>query len=90
MKTETHGLVMAAQEHLISGKPITRLEAMVLYGVPDLTKLISDMRRKGWIIETRKTPYAAAVKRINQHAVLTPPANLPVREIILTEYWVSK
>jgi len=90
VKTETHGLVMAAQEHLVSGKPITRLEAMVLFGVPDLTKLISDMRKQGWTIESRKVPYAAAVKRINQHAVLTPPANLPVREIVLTEYWVNK
>lgn len=90
MKIETHGLVLAAQEHLVSGKPITRLEAMVLYGVPDLTKLISDMRKKGWTIESRRVPYAAAIKRINQHAVLTPPANLPVREILLTEYWVNK
>jgi len=35
-------------------------------------------------------PYAAAVVRVNQHAVLEPPPNLPIREIQLTEYQISK
>jgi hypothetical protein len=90
VKTFQHGLVMAAREHLLEGKPITRLEAIVLYGVPDLTKLISDMRRQGWTVHSRKSPYVAAARRVNEHAVLRPPANLPVKEIQLTEYWVSK
>jgi Helix-turn-helix domain len=85
-----HGLVTAAREHLLEGKPITRLEAIVLYGVPDLTKLISDMRRQGWTIHSKKISYVAAARRVNQHAVLRPPENLPVKEIQLTEYWVSK
>ena len=90
MMTFKHGLVIAAREHLLEGKPLTRLEAMVLYGVPDLTKLISDMRKQGWTIHSQKIPYAAAARRVNEHATLRPPKNLPVREIQLTEYWVSK
>jgi len=90
MTTFQHGLVMAVQEHLLEGKPITRLEAIILYGVPDLTKLISDMRRQGWTVHSQKVPYAAAARRVNEHAVLKPPDNLPVKEIQLTEYWVSK
>jgi Helix-turn-helix domain len=85
-----HGLVLATQEHLLEGKPITRLEAIVLYGVPDLTKVISDMRRGGWTVQSRKIPYAAAARRINEHAVLQSPPNLPIREIQLTEYWVTR
>ena len=55
-----------------------------------LTDVISEMRKEGWIIESRSIPFAAAVKRVNEYAVLEPPKNLPVREIQLTEYWMSK
>jgi hypothetical protein len=90
MKKIRFGIALAAKEHLASGKPITRLEAIVLYGVSCLTTVISEMRRQGWVIKSRLIPYAAAAARINQHAVLQPPANLPIRDIQLTEYWVSK
>jgi hypothetical protein len=84
------GMVLAVKEHLLSGHSMTQLEAIVLFGVPSLTKVISDMRRDGFVVESRRVPYAAALKRINEHATLVPPANLPVREVQLTEYWVSQ
>jgi hypothetical protein len=90
MKSLNYGLTLAAREHLASGKPITRLEALVLFGLSNLTDLVSQMRKQGWIIKSKKVPLAAAVKRVNDYAILTPPANLPVREIVMTEYWVSK
>lgn len=85
-----YGMALAAREHLASGQPITRLEALVLYGVSNLTDLISELRKQGWVIQSRLVSYAAAMARINKYAVLQPPPNLPVREIQLTEYWVSK
>ncbi len=90
MKTFRNGLVLAVREHIAEGKPITHLEALTMFGVPGLTKVISDLRREGWVIQSRTVPYMAALARVNQFAKLTPPANLPVREIRLTEYWVSK
>ena len=90
MTTNRFGMALAAKEHLLEGKPITRLEAMVLYGVSNLPTLINLMRKKGWIIKSRPLPYAAAVKRINEYATLTPPKNLPVKEIQLTDYWMSR
>ena len=90
MKTFRHGLVLAVREHLAEGKPITHLEALTMFGVPSLTKVISDLRREGWIIESQTVPYMAALVRVNQVASLTPPSNLPIREIRLTEYWMSK
>ncbi|TGQ16363.1 MULTISPECIES: helix-turn-helix domain-containing protein [unclassified Mesorhizobium] len=90
MKSFRHSGVVAAREHLLSGEPMTRLEAIILFGVPDLTKLISDLRHEGFIIHTRQVSYVAAVSRVNRHAVLHPPANLPVKEITLTDYWVSR
>ena len=80
----------ALKEHLHGGKPITRLEALILYGVSNLTDVISEMRKEGWTIESRSIPFAAAVKRVNEFAVLKPPENLPIREIQLTEYWMNK
>lgn len=82
--------VLAAREHLLAGNLLTRLEAIVLFGVPDLTKIISDLRRDGFVVEKRDVAYAAVLARVNKHAVLRPPPNLPIKEIVLTEYWVSR
>lgn len=90
MKTSRVGLVLAVREHLAEGHPITHLDALTLFGVPSLTKVISDLRREGWIVKSRAVPYLSAVARINKSAVFTPPSNLPVADIYLTEYWVSK
>ena len=90
MNNNRFGNTLAMKEYLLSGKPITRLEAMVLFGVPDLTKPISVLRRQGWVIKSRWIPFASAVKRLNECAVLKPPENLPIRELQLTEYWLSK
>ena len=90
MNKFTHGNGLAAREHLAEGLPITRLESLVLYGIQNLSDLVKNMRREGWLIESKHVSYAAAVRRVNEHAVLTPPPNLPIRDIQLTEYWVSK
>lgn len=83
------GLNLAAKEHMISGAPLTRLEALVLFGVSNLPELVYEMRQQGMMMKSRKVSYAAAMVRINKHANLTPPPNLPIREIMLTEYWVA-
>jgi hypothetical protein len=88
--SDTTGAALATREHLLSGKPITRIEALVLFGLSNLPELVYEMRKQQFIIKSRKVSYATAMVRINQYAVLTPPANLPIREIMFTEYWVSK
>lgn len=90
MSKNNFGIALAAREHLANGQPITRLEAIVLYGVSNLPDVVKEMRREGWVVQSRLVPFATAVARVNKHAVLQPPANLPVREIQLTEYWISK
>ena len=90
MKDFTDALGTAAREHIARGYPITRIEAMVLYGLQNFPDLISLMRKEGWMIKSRRVPYAKAIRRINEFAVLQPPENLPVRKIQITEYWVSK
>jgi hypothetical protein len=90
MTSIRYGLVLAVKEHLAAGNPITQLESITLFGVPSLTKVISDMRSEGWTIKSRSIPYAAAVNRVNVHAQFRPPANLPSTDIQLTEYWVQR
>jgi len=89
-KDSKTGLALAAKEHLLNGQPLTRLEAIILYGVANLPDVIKEMRRQGWIINSRMVSYAAALKRLNEYAELHPPKNLPIREIQFTEYWISK
>ena len=50
MSKMKYGLALAAREHLASGQPITRLEALVLYGVSNFPDIISEMRKQGWVI----------------------------------------
>lgn len=81
---------LAAREHLMSGQPLTRMEALVLFGLSNLPELVYELRQQGFIVKSKKVPYATAMVRINKHAALTPPPNLPIREIMFTEYWVSR
>jgi Helix-turn-helix domain len=90
MATDRNGLSLAAREHLASGKPLTRIEAIILYGVANLPDIVKEMRRQGWIIRSRGVTYAAAMNRINEHAVLKAPPNLPAKEIVFTEYWATR
>lgn len=85
-----HGIGLAVREHLADGLPLTRLEAITLFGVSNLTTIISSLRREGWQIESQLIPYARAVVRLNKQITFSPPENLPTREILLTEYRLQK
>lgn len=81
---------VAATEHLMSGLPLTRLEALILFGVQNLADLVSNLRREGWQIDSKHVPYAKAAVRLKQHVQFEPPTNLPIREILITEYVLKK
>ena len=81
---------LAVREFLAGGKPITELESVVLFGVTSLPGLLSILRKEGWVFNSQKISYAKAVRRVNEYAVFTPPAELPIRDIQLTEWWSSK
>ena len=90
MKNNRYGLGSAAKEHIVAGQPITRLEALILFGLQDLTTLIREMRKEGWLIRSKRIPYAAAMRRVNEYARIEPPQNLPIRDIHVTEYRISR
>lgn len=84
-----YGLPLAAKEHLLSGNPVTKLDAILLFGVPNIATEIHRWRKEGWVIQSRKVPYALVLKRLNESFRVEVPPNLPVREILLTEYWIT-
>ncbi|MBT4886600.1 MAG: hypothetical protein HON07_05230 [Planctomycetaceae bacterium] len=90
MRGQRYGVTTAVKEHLAEGRPISRLEALALYGVSNLTDVVSELRKQGWVIESRRIPFAKAVARVNEYAVFQPPKNLPIKEIQLTEYWMNR
>jgi len=83
--------VTAVKEHLLSGEPLTRLEALVLFGLSNLPEVVYELRKQKFDIDgSKRVPYATAMVRINKHAVLKPPVNLPIRDILLTEYRLKR
>jgi len=80
----------ALRDYMVQGNPITGLEALIFFGVPNLTGPICRMRGEGWIVRTRRIPYARAIRRINEECKLDVPKSLPVREITLVEYWIER
>lgn len=79
----------ALKEHLLSGGEVSRLEAQVLFGVPNLTAEIGRLKKSGFILQRKNVPLAKVVRRINQVCVLQLPENLPAREIMVSEYWIE-
>jgi hypothetical protein len=84
------GMAQAVTEHLLTGKPITHLEAVTLFGVSYVHRIVSDLRKEGWVVKTQRVTYAKALRRVNEHASLVPPRDLPIKEILFTEYWISR
>ena len=81
---------LAVREFLATGKPLTELESTVLFGVNSLTALVSVLRKEGFVVHSKRITYATAARRINEYATLEPPPDLPIREIMLTEWWIGK
>ena len=82
--------VTALKEHLLSGKPITNVEALLLFGVRNLTVEISRIKQKGFLIKRDFVPMARVIQRLNEDMVVIPPQNLPTRDIKFSEYRLTR
>ncbi len=80
----------ALLEHLLEGNKISILEAIILFGVQSPTAEITKIRRKGFLIKKNLVPMAKVLRRLNKFCLCEPPEQLPVREISVSEYWISK
>ena len=90
MSLNKFGNVMAMKEHLLDGHKISRIEALVIFGVQDLNRELNRMKKNGFIIKNDKASMIKIVTRLNKFSKCIPPKNLPMKEIIMNEYWISK
>lgn len=88
-KISKYGNVMALKEHLVSKNKISRIEALVLFGVQDLNRELLRMKKKGFIIKNSKVTMTKIMIRLNKFSVCKPPKDLPTNEVIMNEYWVN-
>ena len=77
---------MALKEHMLDGNHISRLESLVIFGVSNLTALISHMKKEGYLIKSQKVSMIKIVQRVKEYALCQPPKNLPTKEILMIEY----
>jgi len=80
---------MALKEHILLGNKISRIEALVLFGVQDLNRELLRMKKKGFIIKNSKVTMTKIIIRLNKFSVCKPPKNLPTNEIVMNEYWLN-
>ena len=81
---------MALREHMLGGNRITLIEALMIFGVQALNRQLTTMKRSGIFIKSQKIPMIQVIKRMKKYSTCNPPKNLPTKEILMTEYWVSK
>ena len=75
--------------HMLEGHHVSLLEAMVMFGVQSPNAEFGRMKKAGHLIQRKRVPMAKVLRRMNQHCTVAPPAELPIREITMTEYWIS-
>lgn len=90
MSMMRHGHALGVKEQLLAGQSITKLEALAVFGVSNLTSVISDMRKNGHMVQSRTITMAEAIRNLNKVAHFSPPETLPVTEIKMTQYWIER
>ena len=77
------------RSHMLSGEPLSELEAIFFFGVQSPSRALTRMRREGYLIGKQKVSMAKILARINRYTNAKAPSNLPTKEIYMTEYWVK-
>ncbi len=84
------GNLIALKEHMLNDNSITNIEALFLFGIQNMTATIIKLKKNGFIIKSQKVTMISILKRLNQYCICKAPSNLPIKEILITEYWISK
>ena len=85
-----HGNATAMREFMLSGNKISRLEGILLFGVQNLTAVITTIRRDGYTVKQQRVSMIKILKRVNQYAACKPAKELPAKDVIMTEYWIGQ
>lgn len=87
---KNYGNVMALKEHLLEYNKISLLECQLLFGVQNLAAELTRLRKNGHVIKSQRVLMTKIIKRINNYTQCNAPKNLPTKEILITEWWVSR
>lgn len=87
---EKYQPAMALREYMLEGNSVSLLEAILLFGVQNPNAEFTRMKRDGFLVKAGKVPMVKIIRRLNEFTTCVPPAQLPAKEIVLTEYWISK
>lgn len=90
MKRSNHPGSLAIKEYLLDGNPITQLEALAVFGVSWLPQLISQLKKDGYRFGRGNISYLKLVTRMKSQMQFIPPKNLPLKEILFTEWWIVR
>lgn len=80
----------AILEHMLLGGRVSLLEAILLFGVQNPNAEFARIKKSGYLVKSQRVPMAKIIKRINKYTVCSVPEDLPYREIIMSEYWISR
>lgn len=81
---------LALREHMLEGHKVSLLEALLIFGVQSLNAELARLKKDGFIIKSEAVSMAKVLRRVNEYASCQPPSALPFREIVMTEYWISR
>ena len=81
---------VAFKEHILAGKPLSMLEAVVLYGVSNGYAATGRLRKDGFVITAERIPLARAYARLKQYMPIEPPKDLPTKEVSITQWRLER
>ena len=79
----------AMRDHMLDGNSISILEAILLFGVQSPNRTLTELKREGHLIGSQRVTMAKILTRLKKYSDVNPPAELPVREILMMEYWIK-
>jgi hypothetical protein len=80
----------ALREHMLEGNRVSLLEAILVFGVQSLNAELARLKKDGFLIKHERVSMAKILRRTNELAACSPPPQLPFREILMSEYWISR
>lgn len=75
---------------MLEGHRVSLLEAILVFGVQSLNAELARLKKEGFLVKSERVSMAKVLRRTNEIALCKPPENLPFKEIVMTEYWISR
>ena len=85
-----YGNVSALTEYMIEGNRVSRIESLLMFWVQNLPEAIKAVKKKGFVVKKTQITMAKILRRLNKDLSCEAPKNLPIRDIIMSEWWISK